>query len=1139
MRRIQALKENDMEAYGKLVQETKNERLHFLMNQTDTYLAAINEMVQKNQRLEDSDEDEPSVVVDDAEQVEATVQAIQSSVSTLGSGALKESASFESLQSTAASTNSNEEQSTSAKVQTLTKASKEYYESTHRKTEKVSQPTMLKGGDLKEYQMGGLQWMVSLYNNNLNGILADEMGLGKTIQTIALISYLIEFKKNNGPYMIVVPLSTLSNWVNELNKWAPDIMKVVYKGTPTLRKVLYKEEVEQGNFNLLLTTYEYIMKDKSSLRKHMWQYIIVDEGHRMKNANSKFAQTLGTVYTSKNRLLLTGTPLQNNLPELWALLNFLLPSIFSSVDTFDQWFNKPFASFKSPAAQASAQNNAGTGEDGEALSLSQEERLLIVHRLHEVLRPFVLRREKIQVLDQLPEKVENILRCELSGWQRKLYNIIQQRSLPLLQQQHNLALDDLYNDSLGDAANQGAVGGGLNNAIMQLRKVCNHPFLFLDEWYIDNDLIRASGKFELLDRMLPKLKKAGHRVLMFSQMTLVMTILERYFEYRGFMHLRLDGSTSSEDREKRMYMFNDPDSPYFIFLLSTRAGGLGLNLATADTVILFDSDWNPMMDAQAQDRAHRIGQKNEVRVFRLITNSPVEERILARATDKKNLNGLVVDAGKFNNQRNTGTAVTPMNMNTPAGKNANRDRQEMMETYLNELSNSNANAVSGSISQMGLDNYHQFYNPHGSSNAAGGGEEIAEEEGDADLVVEDIIPNDDQINEMMSTNPAELALYRKMDEERIQLQKDSFGPSYKPLMSEYEGPLWLRSEHWTNKHGQLRDLMSDVPQSAHKKSKKGRKSAVSSVVDESVEGSVFNEDYFNNEANEEEDNDDLESNNNDVVLVGGRMMRKRTNNVMYDDGLTDFQFQRLMDKKLADEEKERTHAKIKFVSKHSSSTTSLSSLAGSTGTNVHHTPAAKRMKISVSPGDSLGPTNSSMFTEGLLQPQDYKRLLKILGEVMTARKPEPYSGYNYSDLFAMKPDRKVYADYYTVVPNPLSLKEVTQKLKKQIYRHVVEIESDFALISHNARVYNLDSSYVFADAEMMRHLLYRALVRDGFISLEEVTSYPYITVNNVLAGEGAVFTLGPMPPIPENSTYSADPSGTPWVRDVPGAVRKV
>ena len=238
-------------------------------------------------------------------------------------------------------------------------------------------------------------------------------GLGKTIQAIALLGYLMEYKHNHGPFLIVVPLSTLSNWSNEITKWVPEMMKVVYKGPPPLRRQLYKDEVEGGHFNILLTTYEYVMKDKSMLKKLPWEYIIVDEGHRMKNAQSKFAQILGNHYVSRHRILLTGTPLQNNLPELWALLNFLLPSIFNSVDTFDQWFNKPFSTFR---------QTQGPGESGEDIvSLNQEERLLIVQRLHELLRPFMLRRVKDQVLDQLPEKTEIVLRCELSGWQRYLY----------------------------------------------------------------------------------------------------------------------------------------------------------------------------------------------------------------------------------------------------------------------------------------------------------------------------------------------------------------------------------------------------------------------------------------------------------------------------------------------------------------------------------------------------------------------------------------------------------------------------------------------------------------------------------------------------------------------------------------------
>ena len=430
--------------------------------------------------------------------------------------------------------------------------------------------------------------------------LYTNTGLGKTIQAISLIAYLMEIKENLGPYLVIVPLSTLSNWVNEFAKWCPTCRVIVYKGTPTQRRDLYKNDVRNGQFNVLLTTYEYIIKDKGSLKKIVWQYAIVDEGHRMKNAQSKFAVTLGTVYTTRNRILLTGTPLQNNLPELWALLNFLLPAIFNSVESFDQWFNRPFATF----------SNKETEEQQDQM-LSNEERMLIIHRLHELLRPFMLRRVKSEVLDQLPEKVEKVLRCELSSWQKELYKQIS----------HKAAVENKL-DSFMDQQNKNN-SRGLNNVVMQLRKVCNHPYLFSSQGYmLNDDLIRCSGKFQLLDDMLPKLKAAGHRILMFTQMTAVMTILEDYFKYRGYTSLRLDGSTPADERERRMYKFNAPDSPHFIFLLSTRAGGLGLNLATADVVVIFDSDWNPMMDLQAQDRAHRIGQRSDVSVFRLITYSP-------------------------------------------------------------------------------------------------------------------------------------------------------------------------------------------------------------------------------------------------------------------------------------------------------------------------------------------------------------------------------------------------------------------------------------------------------------------------------------------------------------------------------------
>lgn len=563
--RLAALRSNDEEAYIKLLDQTKDTRITHLLRQTNSFLDSLAQAVKVQQA--DVSAPEPEMDVTDKEKID-------------------------------------------------------YYKVAHRVKEEVRQPSILVGGTLKEYQVKGLQWMVSLFNNNLNGILADEMGLGKTIQSISLITYLIEVKRQRGPFLVIVPLSTLTNWVLEFEKWAPSVRKIVYKGPSEVRRI-HQAQIRSGEFEVLLTTFEYIIRDRPILGKIKWLHMIIDEGHRMKNAQSKLSVTLTTYYSTRYRLILTGTPLQNSLPELWALLNFVLPKIFNSVKTFDDWFNTPFA-------------NTG-GQD--KIDLTEEESLLIIRRLHKVLRPFLLRRLKKDVEKDLPDKVENVIKCKMSALQTKLYDQMMK---------HNVLF-------VGESSKTGLKG--LNNRIMQLRKICNHPFVFeevealVNPTKITNDnLWRVSGKFELLDRILPKLKRTNHRVLMFFQMTQIMDIMEDYMRYRGLRYLRLDGSSKADDRSEMLKLFNAPDSPYFAFLLSTRAGGLGLNLQTADTVIIYDTDWNPHQDLQAQDRAHRIGQKNEVRILRLITEASVEELILSRAHAKLEIDGKVIQAGKFDNK---------------------------------------------------------------------------------------------------------------------------------------------------------------------------------------------------------------------------------------------------------------------------------------------------------------------------------------------------------------------------------------------------------------------------------------------------------------------------------------------------------
>ncbi|MCJ8746944.1 hypothetical protein PDJAM_G00147650 [Pangasius djambal] len=781
MRRLMA---EDEEGYRKLIDQKKDKRLAYLLQQTDEYVANLTTLVyehkaaqaakekkkrKKKKKKEDGDTEALGAIGPDGEPIdessqmsELPVKVIQTETGKVlqGTDAPKSSqleawlemnpgyevaprsdseesgsefeeedeeesvSRAESEEKKVIDPNSDEVSETAAKhiiesakqdvddeysVQAGQTSSQSYYGVAHAVIEKVEkQSSLLVNGTLKQYQIQGLEWMVSLYNNNLNGILADEMGLGKTIQTIALITYLMEYKRLNGPYLIIVPLSTLSNWVYELDKWAPSIVKIAYKGMPSMRRSLVPQ-LRSGKFNVLITTYEYIIKDKHILAKIRWKYMIVDEGHRMKNHHCKLTQVLNTHYVAPRRLLLTGTPLQNKLPELWALLNFLLPTIFKSCSTFEQWFNAPFAM------------------TGERVDLNEEETILIIRRLHKVLRPFLLRRLKKEVESQLPEKVEYVIKCDMSAIQKVLYRHMQGKGI--------LLTDGSEKDKKGK-------GGAktLMNTIMQLKKICNHPYMFqhIEESFAEHlgypngiingpDLYRASGKFELLDRILPKLQATNHRVLLFCQMTSLMTIMEDYFAYRNFLYLRLDGTTKSEDRATLLKKFNDEGSQYFIFLLSTRAGGLGLNLQAADTVVIFDSDWNPHQDLQAQDRAHRIGQQNEVRVLRLCTVNSVEEKILAAAKYKLNVDQKVIQAGMFDQ------------------KSSSHERRAFLQAILEH-------------------------------------EEQNEEE--------DEVPDDETLNQMIARNEEEFELFMRMDLDRR--REDARNPKRKPrLMEEDELPSWI------------------------------------------------------------------------------------------------------------------------------------------------------------------------------------------------------------------------------------------------------------------------------------------------------------------------------------------------------------
>mmetsp|Transcript_59635 Transcript_59635/g.158716 ORF Transcript_59635/g.158716 Transcript_59635/m.158716 type:complete len:1056 (+) Transcript_59635:1184-4351(+) len=466
----------------------------------------------------------------------------------------------------------------------------------------TKQPSILTNGTLREYQLEGLNWLVRLYNNGISGILADEMGLGKTVQTVAMIGYLSEFKDARGPHMVLAPKSTMSNWMKEFKKWLPDHRVVHVGGSKEEREEQLKKEVQPDKFDVVVTSFEIVCREKSHFKKFHWRYFVIDEAHRIKNENSQLSTVVRELKTH-SRLLLTGTPLQNNLHELWALLNFLLPDEFSDADQFDAFFQ------------------------------SSEKAEEVTSKLHRILRPFLLRRLKADVEKGLPSKTEINMYIPMTSMQRKLYSNILKKDV------------DAINGKGGERSR-------LLNIVMQLRKCSNHPYLFEGQEpgppYVEGDhLINNSAKLRVLDRLLDKCKEEGSRVLVFSQMTRMLDILEDYCWYRGHKYCRIDGGISGDSREEMIDSFMQEDSDKFLFLLSTRAGGLGLNLQKANIVVLFDSDWNPQVDIQAMDRAHRIGQTKPVTVYRFVTENSIEEKVLERAFKKLFLDAMVVQQGRL------------------------------------------------------------------------------------------------------------------------------------------------------------------------------------------------------------------------------------------------------------------------------------------------------------------------------------------------------------------------------------------------------------------------------------------------------------------------------------------------------------
>lgn len=488
------------------------------------------------------------------------------------------------------------------------------------RTTYAESPAYKGGHTLREYQLEGLNWLIYCWLARQSCIIADEMGLGKTVQSVTFVHHLASALRLPGPYLVVAPLSTLPHWEREFAAWT-DLNVVTYHGSSEARDLIYEheffyrtpEDTPAGGayrFDVLLTTYEMALAGYEHLQAVPWRVAVVDEAHRLKKATGKAAEALKT-FSAEHKVLLTGTPLQNNLGELWALLNFMQPHRF--VDE---------------AAFAAEYGRLERSED--------------VARLQELLRPLMLRRLKEDVETSIPVKEETVVEVELTSVQKRYYRAILERNFAFLAKG-------------GSASN----APNLLNAFMELRKCCIHPYLIagaeeriLEEAAADGRklgadarmeaMVQASGKLVLVDKLLRKLRASGHRVLIFSQMTRCLDLLQEFVAHRGYPVERIDGAVRADLRQAAIDRFNDAAQDAFVFLLCTRAGGVGINLTAADTVVIFDSDWNPQNDIQAQARCHRIGQTKAVKVYRLITRGTYERDMFDKAGMKLGLDRAVL-----------------------------------------------------------------------------------------------------------------------------------------------------------------------------------------------------------------------------------------------------------------------------------------------------------------------------------------------------------------------------------------------------------------------------------------------------------------------------------------------------------------
>ena len=657
--------------------------------------------------------------------------------------------------------------------------------------------------------------------------------------------------------------------------------------------------------------------------------------------------------------------------------------MFNSVQSFDEWFNSPFA--------------AATGQ--EKIELNEEEQLLIIRRLHKVLRPFLLRRLKKDVESELPDKVETIVKCPMSALQKRLYEQIRSRRFG--------------NDAF-------AKKKALNNLVMQFRKICNHPYVF-DEVeeainpskQTDENLFRVAGKFELLDRILPKFQASDHRVLMFFQMTQIMDIMEDFLRWRGFTYLRLDGQTKPEDRTSMLKTFNKSDNPPFIFLLSTRAGGLGLNLQTADTVIIYDSDWNPHQDLQAQDRAHRIGQKKEVRILRLITSKSVEETILARAQYKLDIDGKVIQAGKFDN------------------KTSDREREELLRSL------------------FGADEEEEESKEKEEKDDKDEKEATEGPKYDGEI-------DDNELNEIIARNEGELELFGKMDAERKKREADAWkargGRGAVPLrlMQDNELPSVFLEEPPEPEDGKVTTELYF-----------GRGGRQRKTV------------AYDDGLNEEQWLNAIDQGDLDGFIAKKQARKERKEKRLAAKG-AEVDVMELPDPE-EDTDSVADYATDQTGNGRKRSRGEGAAARESSPPNKYSDSRGKRGKkdetehfAGVNPDkpDTLDPQTRAALT------RVFKAVYKAVEEVEVEE--EDYTRRR-CELYLSLPDRTDYADYYMLIKEPVAMDMIYYRLTHSYYKSLQDFVNDFQLMFRNSMQYNAEGSPVWNDAVEMKKVFEAAV----------------------------------------------------------------